>query len=306
VRAVHISSYNPDGYSRPTFVDALQRAKHVGATHVVLHPTLVASGTTASEVEPKQDSPTLDDLAAGLETVAREGLSAVVAPALEVEGNYPGAYDPEDPAAFFDAYADHVERIADIAGDHDVAAFIAGSMLSLLDGPEHTASWKAILDEVRARCSCQVSYSAENVEGAERVEFWDAADVIAYTSLAALTDEPSTDPDVLTAAWAPVKGRLEALGRKFGKPVVIAELGYQSREDQAAAPAYGASGEPSEEAQAALFEAAFRAFAGAPWFGGIAWYELNGDGAEPEPDDYGFAGKLAEEVLRAWHTAGTR
>ena len=73
--------------------------------------------------------------------------------------------------------------------------------------------------------------------------------------------------------------------------------------DQAAAAVYEARGEPSEEAQAALYEAAFRAFQGNDWFGGIAWFELNGDGEQPEADDFSFAGKQAEEVLRAWQTA---
>ena len=96
---------------------------------------------------------------------------------------------------------------------------------------------------------------------------------------------------------------MQDVSARWDEPVYITDLGYQSKEDQAAEPTYEAQGEPSEEAQAALYEAAFRAFQGNDWFGGIGWYELSGDGAQPEEDDYAFAGKQAEEVLRAWQTA---
>ena len=104
--------------------------------------------------------------------------------------------------------------------------------------------------------------------------------------------------------WEPVKGRLRDLNVRWVKRVVLTDLGYESKADQSAAAVEAAQGEPSEEAQAALYEAAFRAFQGNSWFGGIGWFRLNGDGVQPEPDDYSFAGKQAEEVLRAWQTAG--
>ena len=50
-------------------------------------------------------------------------------------------------------------------------------MLSQLDGPDYTEAWTDFLSNVRATCECFVTYSAEDVEGAERIEFWDAADV---------------------------------------------------------------------------------------------------------------------------------
>ena len=177
-------------------------------------------------------------------------------------------------------------------------------MFSLLDGPDYTERWTALLNRTRERCKCLVTYSAEDVEGAERIQFWDAADAIGVIHLAALTDEPTTDVDTLTRAWDPVKQRLLKLNERWKKPVILSDLGYASLDDQAAMALTEAEGEPSEEAQAALYEAAFRAFAGNDWFGGIAWSELNGDGGQPEPDDFSFAGKQAEEVLRAWQTAG--
>jgi hypothetical protein len=303
VRAVHIYSYDAEGLAKPGYVDALRRAKADGATHVVLHPWLTTGDDSSSELSIKEDSPTDETLATGIQVADREGIETIIQPYIETEGTYAGAYNPDDPDAFFTAYQERIGAYADLAGEHGSAMFVAGSMLSLLDGPEYTERWTAILTDVRERCGCRVTYTAENVEGAERVEFWEAADVIGVSQIAALTDEASEDPAVLAEAWAPYRRSMQALNTRWDKPVMLVELGYQSKADQAAANAYAATGEPSEGAQAALYEAAFRAFRGAPWFAGIGWFELNGDGAQPEPGDYGFAGKQAEEVMRAWHTA---
>ena len=193
---------------------------------------------------------------------------------------------------------------ADIAGEHGVDAVVVGSMLSHLDGPDYTDRWTALLNDTRERCGCRVTYAAEDLEGAERIQFWAAADAIGVVPLAALADAPSTDGKALAGEWDDHKRRLHALNVRWDKPVLFTDLGYESLADQAAKPVSQAEGEPSEEAQAALYEAAFRAFQGNPWFVGIGWFELNGDGGQPEPGDYSFAGKQAEEVLRAWQTAG--
>ena len=266
---------------------------------------LTASSTEASEIEDKADAPTDETLVAGIQAADREGMQAIIQPYLEWDDSYAGAYDPADPDVFFDAYEQRMATWAGIAAEHGVDVVVVGSMLSQLDGPDYTDRWTALLNDTRERCGCRVTYAAEDVEGAERIEFWDAADAIGVVPLAALADEPSTDVTTLTGAWDEQKRRLHALNVRWDKPVLFTDLGYEAKADQAAASMTNATGEPSEQAQAALYEAAFRAFQGNPWFTGIGWYELNGDGGgTPEPDDASFAGRQAEEVLRAWHTAG--
>jgi hypothetical protein len=103
---------------------------------------------------------------------------------------------------------------------------------------------------------------------------------------AAENDErASDDVETLVRAWADPKRRLHALNVRWEKPVAIGVLGWESKSDASAAPVTQADGDVSQGAQAALFEAAFRAFRGTPWFHGIAWLEFNVDGADPTPDD---------------------
>jgi hypothetical protein len=255
----------------------------------------------SAQVEIYEDSPTDETLARGIELIHGEGLAAILQPYVEpqVEDVYAGLYDPDDPDAFFAAYEERLAAYAGMGAD----IIFAGSMLTKLDGPEYSDRWRAMLADTRERCSCLVTYAAEGLDRAAVIDFWDAADGIGIVYHQQVADEPTTDPAALARAWEPSKRRMQRLSEEWGKPVLLAELGYQSKADQAAAWAYDATGEPSEQAQAALYEAAFRALRGAPWLAGIAWIELSGDGAQPEPDDFSFAGKQAEQVLRAWQTA---
>jgi hypothetical protein len=303
MRAIHLVSYESDGYKNPAFVKALRRAKADGATHVIFGPRLTAPTTTSAELMLIDDSPTDNTLADALATAQREGLKTVVAPIIDFDDSYAGDYEPSDPEAFFDAYEERVARYADDAGKAGSDAFVVGSLLSQLDGEDYTDRWKAIVADARDRCHCRVTYEAENVDGAERVQFWDATDAIWVAPLEQLTDEPTDDVETLVRAWADPKRRLHALNVRWEKPVAIGALGYESKSGASAAPVTQAEGDVSQGAQAALFEAAFRAFGGTPWFGGIAWFEFNVDGFEPKPDDTGFLGKQAEQVVRDWQTA---
>jgi hypothetical protein len=304
IRAIHIVSYAPDGLSTPSFRAALKRAKADGATHVVLKPLIEPDSKTSSELHPKADSPTTDSLADGLQAAEAEGLQTIVEPIVEPEGTYAGAYAPDDAQAFFDDYEGKVHELSKLGGEHGMDGFVVGASLSHLDGEEYTERWQVMIDDARGHCDCPITYAAEDFDRADAATgIWEQVDFIGIDFFGALVDEVSDDPAVLAEAWASRKAKLEALSTKFDKPVWVAELGYESRADQSATSVSAAEGEPSEVSQAALYEAAFRTFRGAPWFAGIGWLELDGDGAEPKPDDYGFVGKQAERVLRAWHTA---
>jgi serine/threonine protein kinase len=302
-RAVHINTYLTDGYSQPAYREALETVKATGASHVVLHPSLVAPTLSSTELEPLADSPTDDNLAAGLDAADAAGLGVILAPTFEPGGEYAGVYEPDDPDAFFADYAGRLETWAGIGGDHGVDMFVIGTMFTPLDGAAYADRWVHMLETTREVCSCTVTYAAEGIDRAEELGFWDAADVVAVAGLGPVADEPTNDPAVLASGWDPARRRLQALAERWDKPVLISELGYESKVNQPAEWAFEATGPASEDAQAALYEAAFRAFAGEDWFAGIAWWELRGDGEPPHPRDFSFAGKQAERILTAWQTA---
>jgi hypothetical protein len=305
LRTIVIQSYEPDGPRRPEFAAALRTAKADGATHITLTPVFKTESDTSSELADQDDRPAGDDFAAGLDAIRKAGMTPIVQPVVEPPGGYAGNYEPDDMDAFFSAYGERVGQYADMAKKYGSDVFVIGSTLSQIDGDDFKEHWAQIAQDVKTRCGCRITYDAEDPEHAADVGLWGSVDLIGVDTLNALTDEPTVDVAALTAAWDPNKKALAELNTRYGKPVWIPELGYTSRAGQSAMSPFDdeGEGEPSEEAQAALYEAAFRAFRGTPWFEGIAWFELNGDGAASEPLDYAFTGKQGEQVLRAWHSA---
>jgi hypothetical protein len=305
LRTIHLQSYEPDGPSRPEFAAALRTAKADGATHIAFTPVFATDSDSSSELRDQEDRPAGDAFAAGLDAIRKAGMTPIVQPVVEPPGGYSGDYAPDDMDAFFAAYGERVGQYADVAKKYGTDLFAIGSTLSQIDGDDFKARWEQIAQDVKSRCGCRVTYVAEDPEHAADVGLWDSVDLIGVDTLSALTKKPTVDVAKLTAAWEPNKQALAELNTRYGKPVWIPELGYTSRAGQSAMSPFDdeGKGEPSEEAQAALYEAAFRAFRGTPWFEGIGWFELNGDGAAPEPLDYAFTGKQGEQVLRAWHSA---
>jgi hypothetical protein len=305
LRTIVLQSYDPDGPSKPEFAAALRTAKADGATHITFTPVLKTDSDSSSDLADQDDRPAGDSFAAGLDAIRKAGMTPIVQPVVEPPGGYAGNYAPDDMDAFFSAYGERVGQYADMAKKYGADVFVIGSTLSQIDGDDFKEHWAQIAQDVKTRCACRITYDAEDPEHAADVGLWDSVDLIGVDTLNALTDEPTVDVAKLTAAWEPNKKALAELNTLYGKPVWIPELGYTSRAGQSAMSPFDdeGEGEPSEAAQAALYEAAFRAFRGTPWFEGIAWFELNGDGAASEPLDYAFTGKQGEQVLRAWHSA---
>ena len=125
VRAVHIVSYSDTGLTAPGFVDAVRRAKTDGATHVVVHPVLLADDVDSPLIARKPDSPTNESLIGGMQAADREGAATIIQPLVDIEDNYPGAFEPWDPEAFFTTYEQRVAEWADIGAEHGADAIIA-------------------------------------------------------------------------------------------------------------------------------------------------------------------------------------
>ena len=92
----------------------------------------------------------------------------------------------------------------------------------------------------------------------------------------------------------------ERLSAKWGKPVVMTEIGYPTQADAAARPYEVVPGEPEDQgAQATAYEAAFRAFADQDWFQGMSWWSWRGDPGDGEnlSIDYTPQDKKAESIL---------
>lgn len=126
-----------------------------------------------------------------------------------------------------------------------------------------------------------------------------------------LTGSNNPTVEELKSAW--VKGgyltRLEDLSKKFQKPVIISEIGYQSADGTNTMPAYFprlAQAPVDQQEQADCYQAAMEVLWGKPWLAGIFWFQWFVNPGEPglvgsKERNESPQGKLAEEVLKKFY-----
>ena len=158
------------------------------------------------------------------------------------------------------------------------------------------ARWRELIGAVRRIYTGTLSYSA-NWDEVERVPFWDALDVIGVSFYAPLADHPSGDPAVLRAGAARALDRLRAVARRFGRPVLLSELGYALGADAAVRPWEEIRAQPDPRTQRACYEAALAAIEPCDWLAGAFFWKW-GSGARAGDDPFDPRGRAAESLVR--------
>lgn len=164
--------------------------------------------------------------------------------------------------------------------------------------------WRGLIREVRSIYSGKITY-ASNWDNFENITWWDAADYIGIDAYFPLAEGAHPSIEEIEQGWKPIKVQLGAFSKKWGKPILFTEYGFQS--------ANGAAGkhweiDESEEnvntqLQADAYEATYRALMEEEWFaGGFLWkwhFHTRSDrwrGTEWTPQN-----KPAEEVIARWY-----
>jgi hypothetical protein len=244
-----------------------------------------------------------------IELAKTSGLKVMVKPQVYVPGSWPGGIDFESEAewaAWEEEYRAYILPLVDLAAAHQVELFCIGTEFKR-STQVREAFWRALIKEIRHRFEGQLVYAA-NWDEFEAVPFWDALDYIGVDAYFPLLDAPTPSPQELEKAWRPIKKRLAALYRSWGRPVLFTEYGYLSV-DGCASRTWELEQKVrqlpvNEQAQANAISALYSSFWQEPyWAGGFLWKwfpHMKGHEGYPEKD-YTPQDKLAEDVLREWH-----
>jgi hypothetical protein len=241
---------------------------------------------------------------------ARElGIRTLLKPHLWVRhGDWPGDVrmtSEGDWARWFASYESFLLHHARLAESNGFEALAIGTELG--GTTSRTADWRRLIGLVRGVYHGRLTYCANWNGEPERIAFWDALDFIgvqAYYPLAT-TDRPSKDE--IAAAWRSIAGRLAALARRTGRPIVFTEVGFKSHTGSLRKPwEWELSGEADPRLQADAFAAMFETVWRQPWFGGAFVWKWHPSGRSFDPDerDYSPQGKPALEVIRRYYTHG--
>ncbi|MCB0617475.1 MAG: hypothetical protein KDC41_01865, partial [Saprospiraceae bacterium] len=153
---------------------------------------------------------------------------------------------------------------------------------------QREADWRALIAKVRQVYSGKLTYAANFYEEYERIRFWDALDLIGIQAYYPLTDSHHPTLDELLSGWQPHYKRINALRKKWKKPVLFTEVGYRSMPDAAVKPWEWPNGKEvkddlvSPQTQALCYEAMFRTFWREDWLQGIFLWKWSRSNYHPE------------------------
>jgi len=167
----------------------------------------------------------------------------------------------------------------------------------------HEAQWRALIAEIRAVYSGELTYAANWYREFEEVPFWDALDYIGIQAYFPLTEEKNPSLDELVSGWQPHLQSIRALQERTGKPIVFTEIGYRNTAGNAIEPwvwpkrprvRRGPDGKrryiherhPDLDpgAQARAFQAVFTVFWNEPWFKGLYVWKWFPDLTDPDSE----------------------
>ena len=165
-------------------------------------------------------------------------------------------------------------------------------------------AWRELIRKVRSVYSGPITYGAHFQSEMEEIPFWEDLDFVGVILYPELTDADHPELEELLRAWGPVAERLRRFSVKTGKPILIAEIGFNS--------IAGAAHEPWRWArpgsrldlklQARLYEATFRVLWEAPWLAGIYFWKwgIPMEGGGPLDIHYTPKGKPSSKILGEW------
>jgi hypothetical protein len=298
------------GYGSPYSAALLDALVELGANAISITPFGRIWSLHSTTIGMDFEQPYEENRAAVARMVAQakaRGLRVLVIPHLWVEtGGWRGEIDPGSEQGWRDyqqAYRSFVLAWAKDAQASGADAFSIGVECKSWSG-RFGEYWQALIADVRAVFHGALTYSA-NWDEADDVLFWDQLDWIGVNAFYPLSHAHGA-ADAQYAQGARVAlDQLEPLARSTGKPVVLVEIGYTTRQNAAVEPWLWPDAMQNvvvdEREQARALAAIAGAAAERPWIAGFyVWrYYANLDDVSQEAI-WGFSphAKMAERVLQ--------
>lgn len=179
---------------------------------------------------PESDTPVLgsdsqpETIRKGLRDIRAAGMAPVLKIHLWIPGHWAGEVAPAHPDLWFDNYLKAITPLLDVARAENVKTVFVGTEMR---GVETATQWPAFVRAVRARYAGTLVYDTDGLDQAEKFAHWDLFDAVATSLYTALPNDRAGR----LATMTDVAQHLRALGKRWRRPVWVAELGIRSGED---------------------------------------------------------------------------
>ncbi len=292
---------------------ALNRLKADNFNYIAICIIWYQNSKNSTEMKPDKDMSPPDSAVLSLIREARSrGFRVMLRPYINIknenEGSWEGQIDFGNNEAlwnkWFSSYEKFILHYAKMAQKEHVALFSVGAELQ--GTVKETAHWEKVIEDVRKVYSGKILYSA-NGGNEENVKFFNLLDYISVDFYYTLSEKSNpTEKDFENAFRNEYIPELRALSEKYGKPIILSEIGYRSIHTAFKDPwDYDRKGITDYKMQAELYEAFFNTLYREDFLKGVfLWYappsmeEYREDYDKYYKNDYAFFDKPAEDVIK--------
>ncbi len=312
-QGVAYASWQQGGYSDAESDQTLATlVKPMGVNWISIVVTCYQTSRQATDIRCDGDgTPTDDDVRHVVGYAHSLGLQAMLKPHIDLDGgDWRGEIDMGDDEAawrtWFASYTDFISHYAALGQETGVEYFVVGT--ELVGASDREVDWRAVVAAARAEYHGPLTYAANHGDEVLNLKWWDAVDAIGVDAYYPLTESDTPTAAELKAAWSPVVERLGLLSRQWDRPVILTEVGYQSRDGANRTPWHVETKAIDLQEQADSYQAVFDSFAGHEWWQGVFWWywSVRLDQGGPENSGFTANNKPAENVLRLNYGAPPR
>ncbi|WKV13941.1 glycoside hydrolase family 113 [Marivirga harenae] len=260
-------------------IDSLQKIKAIGTNWVAIVPYAFCNAKTG-EINFDHARQWWGEKPEGvIETIqmARSmGLKIMLKPHLWVGGQgWAGDLEFESDSLwhlFEEQYSLYIEAYIEIADSMNVEIFCIGTEIRK-STQSRNDFWLELILKCRKNYKGKLTYAA-NWDEYENIQFWDQLDLVGIDAYFPLSTEKKPTKEQLISAWLQPKEEIEKVSKKFNKPIIFTEYGYESID-------YNTMGHwmlskdslnINFENQRIAFEALYESFNSEKWWqGGFIW-----------------------------------
>jgi hypothetical protein len=245
-----------------------------------------------------------------IDSAHRAGIHVMLKPQVYIPGGWTGGLDFKTDAEWAEwerGYEEYLMTFVDMAHLMQTDMLCIGTEFKI-GVVKRESFWRDLIKKVREKYKGKLIYSA-NWDEYPQVPFWDALDGVGINAYFPLVQKDTPSVEELKTAWQPIYHQIHDFHKKCNKPIVFTEYGYLSV-DGCAFNSWEVEKRVhqcniNQQAQANAIDALFETFWKEPWWrGGFIWkWFPEGQGHEGYPErDYTPQGKLAEGILKKWHS----
>ena len=298
-----------NGYGSVAARESLSRLAHMGSNAVSIIPyTFMRDTATPTSFRlPNTVGDENDTAVAHAAQAARDlGFTTMLKPQIWVRGSWPGDIEMSSEAdwkTFFDHYRQWIGHYALLAEIFDIDIVCIGTELTraTLAYPDR---WVDMANDLRSIYGGQLVYAPNWGEEFEGLKFWDAFDFVGLNSYYPLSEEDNPTEAALRKGADEIARRIEKTAKKFGKQVLLTEIGFASTPNPWKLPYLENRNEPAmPDHQALCYRIMAEALSGKKGLQGIYWWKWPSHLGRGGMAQKGFTpnGKPAAEVVANWY-----